>query len=174
MGSEGRVARAPASRSVSSFRGAANGRPGMQDSQSGGSRTSPHFGIIPPQCLSRSVQSGAQMLDSQNCLAGVAGRDYRRAARERRASIFPNRARLVNIRGSSPVAQQVEQAAVNRWVAGSSPARGATQNQRLRQYLANAPEAKIHPVATLMATICTVRKKPLAESLVRNGPRRGA
>src|SRR4029077_14574154 len=28
--------------------------------------------------------------------------------------------------GSSPVAQQVEQAAVNRWVAGSSPARGAT------------------------------------------------
>src|SRR5262249_4144047 len=29
------------------------------------------------------------------------------------------------IRASSPVAQQVEQAAVNRWVAGSSPARGA-------------------------------------------------
>lgn len=29
-------------------------------------------------------------------------------------------------RPNSPVAQLVEQAAVNRWVAGSSPARGAT------------------------------------------------
>ena len=29
-------------------------------------------------------------------------------------------------RRRSPVAQQVEQAAVNRWVAGSNPARGAT------------------------------------------------
>ena len=34
-------------------------------------------------------------------------------------------ARLQRVRAVSPVAQLVEQAAVNRWVAGSSPARGA-------------------------------------------------
>ena len=38
------------------------------------------------------------------------------------------------IGASSPVAQQVEQAAVNRWVAGSSPARGA-----IRANLATVP-----------------------------------
>jgi hypothetical protein len=33
----------------------------------------------------------------------------------------------------SPVAQQVEQAAVNRWVAGSNPARGATISKDLAE-----------------------------------------
>ena len=38
----------------------------------------------------------------------------------------------------SPVAQQVEQAAVNRWVAGSNPARGATFFKELVEYSEDA------------------------------------
>jgi hypothetical protein len=43
----------------------------------------------------------------------------------------------------SPVAQQVEQAAVNRWVAGSNPARGANFPKHLTIFLAAVVQAKV-------------------------------
>ena len=55
----------------------------------------------------------------------------------------------------SPVAQQVEQAAVNRWVAGSNPARGAKFSKHLAK---NLLALKV-PGATSGATFCRFRER---------------